>query len=204
MNSATKRVSIYDSNFATYFEHTAKQFLMSSDVGYKINLPGTMRLREIINEMDDDGIKGAPYWKLASKSPRKRTSFSKEDEQKINQWLEMPTSVDKFDIRKLKSAANLAAFAIWIITKQLCVESAVKPREAYSYLKSKYKIIAVKQDVFSCALRQNPNKFAKTQEGLYFLKEESEREVEAWIQGEPIQGTTEPEITNDEEENEQE
>lgn len=204
MNSAAKRVSIYDSNFANYFEHTAKQFLMSSDVGYEINLPGTKRVDEIIKEMDDDGIKGAPYWNLTSKPPRKRTSFSKEDEQKINQWLEIPTSVDKFDVRKLKSAANLAAFAIWIITKQLDKESAVKPREAYSYLKSKYKTIAVKQDAFSCALRQNPNKFAKTQEGLYFLKEEAEREVEAWIQGEPIQETTEPEIRDDEGENDQE
>lgn len=37
MNDAAKRAGLYDKNFATYFDQTAKTYLMASDGGYKLN-----------------------------------------------------------------------------------------------------------------------------------------------------------------------
>lgn len=203
MNNAAKRASLHDSNFANHFGQTTKEFLMLGDAGYKVKTPGIAKVDEIISGMEDSDLEGFAYWKVtASKPSRKRASLSKEDEQKVNQWLEKPTGIDEFDIRKLKSASDLAAFSIWVITKKLRVESAVRPKEAYSYLKGKYKTISVKPDRFSEVLRKNSNKFGRTQEGLYFLKENVERKVEALVQ-ETLLQEAKQEISSDEEGNEE-
>lgn len=199
MNSAAKKANLYDSNWANYFEKAAKEFLMNTEAGYKINAPGETKVNQIIDEMDDTGVEGYAYWKNKSKPSKKRSPSNKEDETKLQQWLEMSTNFDDFDIRKLKSAANLAAFAIWIITKQLEVKRAVKPKDAYNYLKGKYKTISVGPNSFSSALSRNPDKFTRTQEGEYFLTEEAEREVEELTQALPIQNA-EPEFSNEGEE----
>lgn len=203
INNAAKKSVLYDNNFANHFGQTSKEFLMLREAGYKINSPGIARVNEIIDEMDNSDLEGFAYWKGTSKTARKRSSLSKEDEQKIKQWLEMPTTIDQFDVRKIGGASNLAAFAIWIITKKLSVENAVKPKEAYSYLKGKYQTIAVTSNTFSMALSRNLNKFKKTPDGLYFLTEETQREVESWIQGAAIENT-ELEISDDEEEDNEE
>jgi hypothetical protein len=201
MNSAAKRASLYDRNFTTYFEQVAKTYLMSSDAGYKLNSPGIVMAAKIIDEMEDESKKGSPYWDAISKPARKRASLSKEDTQKVNQWVEMPLEVGSLDVRALGSATNHAMFALWAITKELGVIPAVKPKMAYLYLTTKFTTVSVKLGAFTKSLSRptNASRFNKNANGFYYLTEEAEREVQSWTRGAVVQQTVEPELDEEEE-----
>ena len=177
--NAAKKASIYDKNWNTNINSIVKECLMFADNGYKINVSGENKIQPIIQEIDDEGVKGIAYWKKEkSKTSRKRGYLNQTDEQNIAEWVTEKTSVDEFDIRKLTTGTTFAAFALWILTKELKVETSVKPKVAFEFLKQKYKNISVKQSTFSSALRKNSNKwFKKTPEGLYFLSEIGEAEI---------------------------
>ena len=91
------------------------------------------------------------------------------------------TKVDNFDIRRIQETVVLAKFTLWILIKDLGVEEVVNSRMAYEYLKGKYPNITVNYKQFSDALRRSSKKFSQTNDGLYFLTQEAEQEIEKVI-----------------------
>ena len=206
MNGAAKRASLYDRNFGAYFDNVAKSYLMSSDGGYKLNSPGIVMATSIIHEMEDESKKGLPYWESRAKPSKKRNSLSKEDTQKVNEWVEMPLEVGTLDVRALGSATNHAMFALWAITKGLGAMPAVKPKMAYLYLTKRFTTVSVKVNAFTRSLSRSSNtsKFNRNASGLYYLTEEAEREVQSWTKGAVVQQNVEPELDEEDEEGDEE
>jgi hypothetical protein len=140
-------------------------------------------VNKILTEMQDSEIIGNHYWSKTRKNNSRISRISKEDTQKIEQWIQMPSKLNDFDVRTLKARLNFVIFAFYEITKELNVENAVKPSVAYGYLTQRYKTISVSQKGFSDTLSSKSNKkyFERTPEGLYFLTQEAENIGKGWI-----------------------
>lgn len=178
-----KKISLHNSNFKDYFEETANEFLIEIDGQFELNPSGEQFIQKITKEMNDSSVEeGFVYWKK-TKTRTRRGDVTKEDEQQVNEWVDLVLDLGQFDIRTLDSASKYASFAIWVITKRLGVASAVKPQMAYLYLTKKFTTVPVKQRSFKDALSRsyNANKFSKNADGLYYLTEHGEQEVESWL-----------------------
>lgn len=188
VREAAKVAGIYDHNFATYFAEVSKKYLISSSAGYRTNPPGNIMVNTIINDLSNESKSGFRYWENTPKAGTKRNGFNKEDEQSINEWIAAELHIGSVDVRNLRTSTNYAMFAIWAVTKGLGVVRAVKPKTAYVFLTRKYMTVSVKPKIFSDALNRSANSslFARTADGLYYLTEKAEHQVEAWIKGSPI------------------
>ena len=92
--------------------------------------------------MQDPDLKGMEYWNSSRKNTSSGSRTTKEEVEKINRWLEKSSRFDNFDIRTLDSKVHLAILALYDITIELEVESAVKPALAYEYLIKRYKQVS--------------------------------------------------------------
>lgn len=117
--------------------------------------------------------------KAGNKVPR----MNKEDIQKLEQWIQIPSRFDNFDVRAIDTAAKWALLALYDITKELNVQQAVKPGIAHEYLLRRYKTVPVNRDALSRALRDKDYKkyFSRTSDNLYYLTNEGEGVVESWL-----------------------
>jgi hypothetical protein len=178
INKAAKSAGLHDQNFATNFTQTAKENLIhtSTGAGYKLNTIGNQKVKGFIEEINNSEIKGFSYWNQKPKGSRKRASFGKEDQEKINSWINHQSDFDKFDIRKLDNGRTCALFSLWLITKKLSLAPAVKPGEAFAFIQGKY-TTSITRDAVTSALSKKPDLFGKTSEGLYFLTEKGEKEI---------------------------
>lgn len=188
INKAAKSAGLHDQNFAANFTQTAKENLIhtSTGAGYKLNTIGNQKVKEFIEEINNSEIKGFSYWNQKPKGSRKRASFGKEDQEKINNWISQQSEFDDFDIRKLDSGRTCALFSLWLLTKKLSLASAVKPGEVFAFIKGKYTTISITKDAVSAALSKMSDRFGKTSEGLYFLTEKGEQEIEDFLESDAI------------------
>ena len=181
LNQASKINGIYDRNYANYLKDTANRFLINNSDTFKLNPTGKGEVDKILSEIQDSELKGAEYWNPKKRNNSPRTN--KEDEQKIEQWLQKKSRFDDFDIRTLKTAADLAILALYELTKELKVEESVKPTLAISYLLKRYTTISKsKRTIKESLAHKNYNKFfCRTDEGKYYLSPEAEKLAESWL-----------------------
>lgn len=183
LNQAAKKNGILDANFSTYTNEISHHYFITSNGTFKLNHGGSRKIQEILSEIKDLELKGVDYRNFKRKSGRKNSRITKEENDKINQWINMPSKLKNFDIRKLSNNSHFAILALYDITKELKVETSVKPVLAYQYLKKRHETVSITQKSFSDALSAKNNKkyFEKTPEGLYYLTQEAEKLAEDWI-----------------------
>lgn len=184
LNQAAKANGMYDKNYAKYLDDVASRSFIKLDGTFKLNPGGQAEVHKIILEMQDSDLKGVEYWIQTRKNSSKGSRKTKDDSQKINQWIELQSRFDNFNVKNLSTAVEYALLALYDITKELKTEDAVKPGLAYEYLLKRYKTISVNQTNFTKALTntKDSNKyFSRTSEGLYYLTPDGESFVENWL-----------------------
>lgn len=184
LNQAAKVNGIYDKNYGNYLNDLANRSFVKSDGTFKLNPGGQAEVNKLIAEMQDSDLKGIEYWNSTRKNSSKGSRKTKDDSQRIAQWIEMQSRFDGFNIKTLSTAVNYALLALYDITKELKTEDSVKPGLAYEYLVKKYKTVSVNQSNFTKALanmKDYSKYFSRTSEGLYYLTPDAESVVEAWL-----------------------
>ena len=137
LSQAARLNGIYDQNYSHHLNDVANRYFIKSDGTFKLNPSGKAHLKEIQTEMEDSELCGFVYSNSTRKKSSRGSRTTKEDSQKVEQWVQMPSKFDKFDVRELKALAEYGIFCIYIITKELKIENAVKPSLAYEYLTKK-------------------------------------------------------------------
>lgn len=184
LNQAAKVNGIYDKNYSHYLSDIANRSFVKSDGTFKLNPGGQAEVNKIIAEMQDSDLKGVEYWSSNRKNSSKTSRKTKDDSQKVSQWLEMQSRFNAFNVKKLNTAVEYALLALYDITKELKTENAVKPGLAYEFLVKKYETVSVNQSNFTKALantKESSKYFSRTSEGLYYLTPEAESVVEGWL-----------------------
>ena len=183
LTQAAQRNGVYDQNHPTYLKETANRFFTKLDGTFKLNPSGRVEVGKIQAEMQDSDLSGSEYWNPTRKKYNRSPRATKEDEQRIEQWIQMPSKFDSFDVRKLNTRFDLVILALYDITKELKVETAVKPSLAYEYLTKRYKTVSITNKNLSDTLSDKKYRkyFERTSEGLYYLTQESESLAESWI-----------------------
>ena len=183
LTKAAKRNGIYDKNYTSYLSDIANRFFVKMDDTFKLNPAGEGEVGKVILEIQDSDLEGYEYW-----NPKKRNSsprINEENERNIAQWIQKESRFDnnKFDVRTLKTAADLAILAIYDITKELKVKNSVKSSLAVNYLLKRYKTISKKKKVLidTIAHKKYNNYFVKTDKGEYYLSLEAEKLAESWL-----------------------
>lgn len=199
MYAAAKKSKLFDNNFQRYLDEVIREHLYPVGSGHKLNSQGLVSANKIVEEMGDTAKIGVDYWKGNLRPKMKRGILSKEEEQRISDWISLDLDYGKLDIRNLGSSTNCAMFALWALTRKLQVIPAVKPKMAYQYLKGKFTTVPIKLKSFTSALSRisNASKFKKNEDGLYYITEEAEREVLAWTQGGSISRIIDPDSNDD-------
>jgi hypothetical protein len=209
MLAAAKKAHLFDSAFARYFDELVRESLYPSGTGLKVKPQEEAGLvQEILAEIDNRSITGAPYWKGSLRTKSKRARLSGEEEQTVIEWVSLELNIGPFDIRSLQNGTNYAMFAFWALTRKLRVAPAAKPKMAFRYLKERYKTISIKLRGFTDALSRpsNSTKFKRNEDGLYYITEEAEREVVSWLEGAPIPQRADPviaEVDDDDDEDDE-
>jgi uncharacterized protein (UPF0128 family) len=183
--NAARRRKLYDTNFNRHVEHIMQESMTHGDNGYKIIPSQLPKINSVLEEIESGEQKGVAYWKDTPRAGRRRSNSNSSDDGKVEEWLSITTDYDHFDVRSLKKPAEYAMLAIWLITKIIKIEKAVKASDAFAYLKGKFKTIPVNQKQFSSALNRdyNADKFRKTSDNLWYITEEAERSIEALVRG---------------------
>jgi len=181
MNEAAKSNGIFDVNFTGYFRKIAKKFLTKIDDTYKLSPTGQMQVTQILRDMQDETLQGHSYWE-GTKARGKRAKTSKDDEAKLDGWVEMDSALSNIDVRQFKEL-ELCIFALYDLTKVLQVQDSVKPGLAYEYLKKRYKTVSITKAQFSTILSReyNKDKFQRTSNGLYYLTPKAEGIAKSWL-----------------------
>lgn len=189
LTQAAQRNGVYDQNYPTYLKEAATRFFIKLDGTFKLNPSGRAEVSKIQTEMQDLDLSGSEYWNSTRKKSSRTSRVIKEDSQKVEKWIQMPSKFASFDVRQLKNTAEHAIFALYAITKELKVETAVKPALAYEYLTKKYQTISCKMKLFSDTLshKRYENYFRHTPEGLYYLTQDAENLAESWISPDHVQ-----------------
>ncbi|RUS94237.1 hypothetical protein DSM107003_37680 [Trichormus variabilis SAG 1403-4b] len=184
LNQAARTNGVHDKNYSTHLNDVASRFFIKSDGTYKLNPGGQLELKNILSEMQNLEITGFEYWSQTRKNSSRGSRITKEETQKIEEWIQMQSRCETFDVRKLETAVNFALFALFDLIKELKVQEAVKPGLAYEYLIKKYQTVSVKKDNFTKALtngKEYSKYFNRTHEGLYCLTVDAESLVEEWL-----------------------
>jgi hypothetical protein len=192
LNQAAKNNGVHDQNYTTYLGEVANRAFIKVDGTFKLNPGGQVEVHKILAEMQDTDLKGVEYWNSGRKNSSKGTRTTKEDSQKIEDWIKIASKFDcdSFDVRKLKTGAEYALLAVYDITKELKTQESVKPALAYEYLVQRYKTVSVTKEKFRKALTNTKNYskyFSHTSDSSYYLTQEAERLVEEWINQENTQ-----------------
>lgn len=183
LTEAAKKNGVHDHNYSTYLKETASRFFTKLDGTFKLNPAGNAELRTIQAEIQDSGVSGFAYWNSTRKRTSRNSRATKEDAQRVEQWVQMSSKFDSLDVRELSTTSDLAILALYDITKELKVETAVKPSLAYEYLTKRYKTVSITNKNLSDTLSGKRCKkyFERTSEGLYYLTQEAESLAESWI-----------------------
>lgn len=172
LNQAVKTNGVYDSNYTKHLNDVASRFFIKSDGTFKLNPSGRAEINKILTEMQDSDLSGFEYWNSTRKNASQGSRITKDDTQNIDQWVQMPSRFDNFDVRTLDTAVKCALLALFDITKELKTQDAVKPGLAYVYLIKRYKTVSVSKDNFRKALTNTKDYskyFSHTSEGLHYL-----------------------------------
>lgn len=182
LSQAARQNGIYDQNYSQHLNDVANRYFIKSDGTFKLNPSGKAHLKEIQTEIEDSELCGFVYSNSTRKKSSRGSRTTKEDSQKIEQWVQMPSKFDGFDVRELKTLAEYAIFSIYPITKELKILNAVKPSLAYEYLTKRY-TVPVQKKSFTDALssKQNEKYFKRTPDGLYYLTQEADGIAENWM-----------------------
>jgi len=184
LTQAARTNGVYDNNYSKHFTDIANRSFIKSDGTFKLNPGGRSEINKILVEMQDSDLSGFEYWGQTRKNTNRGSRITKEDTQKIDQWIQILSRFDNFDVRTLNTAYKCALLSLYDLTKELKIQDAVKPGLAYEYLVKRYKTISVSKDNFSKVLtntRDYGKYFSRTSEGLYYLSPEAESLVEGWI-----------------------
>jgi hypothetical protein len=184
LNQAAKINGVYDKNYSKHLTDVANRFFIKSDGTFKLNPGGRSEVNKILIEMQDADLSGLEYWNSTRKNSNRGSRITKEDTQKIEQWLQLSSRFEHFDVRTLGTTYKYALLALYDITKELKAQEAVKPGTAYEYLVKRYKTISVSKENFSKVLtntRDYGKYFSRTSEGLYYLSPEAENLVGGWL-----------------------
>jgi len=183
LTQAAQQNGIYDQNFPTYVKEIAGRFFTKIDGAFKLNPAGSAEVTKIQAEIQDSDLSGFEYWNSNRKKSNRVSRNTKEDLQKVEQWIQTPSTFENFDVRKLSNTVEFAILALYDITKELKVENAVKPAIAYEYLTKRYKTVPTKKKLFSDTLshKRYENYFERTPDGLYYLTQEGEGIAKSWI-----------------------
>ena len=174
---------VYDQNYTTYLKEVANRFFTKLDGAFRINPSGNAEVTKIQKEIQNSDLSGSEYWSPTRKKSNRSSRLTKEDSQRVEQWVQSSSRFESFDVRALGSTVNYVILALYDITKELKTENAVKPALAYDYLVKRYKTVSATQKSFSDTLSRKEHRkfFERTPEGLYFLTQESEQLAESWI-----------------------
>ena len=180
---AARANEIYDNHYSENFDDVANRYFIKFDNTFKLNPSGRSELDKLLVEMQDSDLKGYEYLSSSRKKSNQSPRITKEDTQKVEQWILQPSKFKSFDIRTLKNTSEFAIFAIYIITKELKIESAISSTLAYEYLERKYQTISFTKKLFSDTLSRKiySKYFKKTIDGLYYLTQEAEILAQSWI-----------------------
>jgi len=183
LTQAAQRNGVYDQNYPTYLKEAANRFFTRLDGTFKLNPSGRAEVSKIHTEMQDSDLSGSEYWNSTREKSSRSPRATKEDAQRVEQWVQIPSKFDSFDVRGLNTRSDLAILALYDITKELNVETAVKPPLVYEYLTKRYKTVSITNKNLSDTLSDKRYKkyFERTSEGLYYLTQESESLAESWI-----------------------
>ncbi|MHC5932706.1 hypothetical protein [Nostoc sp.] len=184
LNQAARTNGVHDQNYSTHLNDIANRFFIKSDGTFKVNPSGRAEVNKILAEMQNQDVIGFEYSKSNRKNSSRSSRITKEETQKIEEWLQLPSRFDSFDLRKLDTAVKHALFALYDIIKELKTQEAVKPGLAYDYLTKRYQTVSVKKDNFTKALtnaKDYSKYFGRTHESLYYLTSEAESLVEEWL-----------------------
>lgn len=189
--SVAIKSKLHDDNFRIYLAEAIKEYFSSVGSGFILSTDGEKKAFLIIDELNDESVEGFAHWEPSAKTGRKLVKTNRQDQDKIAGWTSHDLDLGKLDIRSLGSPRNYAMFSLWAITVKLQLAAAVKPREAYLYLKGKYETMPVKPDEFTDVLSRKMKTvvFAKNNDGLYYLTEPGQKMVEEWIAGTSTPGT---------------
>ena len=182
LTQAAQRNGVYDQNYPTYLKEAASRFFTKLDGAFKLNPSGRTEVSKIKIEMQDSDLSGLEYWNSTRKKSNRSPRATKEDAQRVEQWIHTPSKFDSFDVRGLNNRSDLAILTLYDITKELNVENAVKPSLAYEYLTKRYKTVSITKKNLSDTLSDKRYKkyFERTSEGLYYLTQEAESLAESW------------------------
>lgn len=190
LNQAARKNGVYDNNYTKHLNDVAIRFFIKSDGTFKLNPSGRAEMNKILAEMQDSDLSGFEYWNSTRKNASRGSRITKDNTQKIDQWVQMPSRFDDFDVRILDTAVKCALLALFDITKELKTQDAVKPGLAYDYLIKRYKTVSVSRDNFRKALTNTKDyskHFNHTSEGLYYLTPDAENVVDGWLSQDNIQ-----------------
>ncbi|MBH8575851.1 hypothetical protein I8752_23190 [Nostocaceae cyanobacterium CENA369] len=190
LNKAARINGVYDQNYSTHLNDVANRFFIKSDGTFKVNPTGRIEINKIITEMQNQDVLGFDYSKSNRKNSSRSSRITKEETKKIEEWLQLPSRFDSFDVRKLDTGVEYALLALYDIIKELKTQDAVKPGLAYDYLTKRYQTVSVKKDNFTKALTNAKDYgkfFGRTHESLYYLTSEGESTVEEWLNKDTFQ-----------------
>jgi hypothetical protein len=107
LSQAAKSNGVHDQNYSQHLNDVANRYFIKSDGTFKLNPNGKAHLKEIQTEMGDSELKGFDYSSSIRKKSNRgsRTTSTKEDSQKVELWVQMPSKFSAFDVRKLNNAS---------------------------------------------------------------------------------------------------
>lgn len=194
--TAAHRASVLDpTNFPKYLNQLTRKYLSEIGGGYKLNDDGDKEVKHIIAMMEDENVDaGFEYWTRSPSSGTKRQRHSKDDKDKLKEWVLEDVQIGKLEVCDITKPRDYAMVALFIIIHQLQKAQAVSWNDAYYFFKEKFQTISVTSQAFSRAMA-NPNntKYFRQSGAQYFLTSEGQQTVKSWIAGDPLESHNETE-----------
>jgi hypothetical protein len=183
LTKAAQINGIYDKNYHSYLREATGRSFVKLDGAFKLTPGGQSEVAQIQQDMRDSESIGSDYWNSNRKKPHRSHRVTKEDSQKVEEWIQMSSKLSEFDVRDLEKRYELAIFAIYDITKELKAETAVKPALIHEYLTKRYRTVSITTKQLSDVLSGKGYKkyFERTVEGSYYLTKEAESIGKNWI-----------------------
>lgn len=181
---AAKSNGVYDRNLSHYLTKICSDSFMHLDGGYKLKPVMRGRVETIITEVLDSSISGFDLAATGARSGNRAPRANKEGENLIKGWINIPSSLEKFDIKSLSKVADFALFAIYDITKEIGEVASVKPTIAFAYLEKRYKTIPISKEKFRkiVSAKSYVTLFSKAPDGSYFLTSKGEEKAKKLLE----------------------
>ncbi len=198
--TAAQKASVLDpTNFPKYLNELTRKDLSEIGGAYKLNHDGDKQVKHIIALMEDENVDGGyEYWARNASSSTKRPRHSKDDKDKLKEWVLQDVEIGTLELCDITKARDYAMVSLWIVIHQLGKAQAVSWNDAYYFFKEKFQTISVTSQAFSRAMGSSKNtKYFRKSGDQYFLTSEGQRTVESWIAGNPLESVNETEDETD-------